>query len=40
MLYFSSRSKARNFSNAKRKFVDNGANAPKGKRWAVKVLGV
>ena len=37
MLYFKSRSLAREFaSNKNRKFVDNGPNAQK--RWAVKVL--
>jgi len=36
MIYFTSRSKARNFSKGNKKVVDMGASA--AKRWAVKVL--
>jgi hypothetical protein len=36
MLYFETRTKARNFAKGQKKVIDNGAGAPK--RWAVKVI--
>jgi len=36
MIYFSTRSKARNFAKGQKKVIDNGQTSPK--RWAVKVV--
>lgn len=37
-MYFKSRSKARLIAKGKRKVIDNGPNAPVGRRWAVKIF--
>lgn len=37
MIFFATRTKARAFKSANGKFVDLGADAPAGKRWAFKL---